>query len=66
MRVNEVVLVKDQDLFRHEYPMAVVEEPHPSKDGKFRKVMLRFANGKKLCRDIRKLIPLELVSAGTT
>ena len=47
LRVNEVVLVKDQDLFRHEYPMAVVEEPHPSNDGKIHKVMLRFANGKK-------------------
>lgn len=41
IKVNDVVLLKDIDCVRYEWPMAVVLRTFPSKDGRVRKVELR-------------------------
>lgn len=41
IKVDDVVLLKDSDTVRYEWPMAVVQRTFPSKDGHVRKVELR-------------------------
>ena len=60
LQLNDVVLVKDARLnYRPNYPKALVVELFPGKDGFVRSVKVRFADGRTLVRDIRKLVPLE-------
>ena len=60
LQINDIVLVKESRVnYRPNYPKALVIELFPGKDGFVRSVKVRFANGKTLVRDVRKLVPLE-------
>ena len=59
-KVGDVVLVKEIRFnHRPNYPKARVIGLHPGRDGLVRNVDLKFADGKTLTRDIRKVVPLE-------
>ena len=59
-RENDLVLVKDKDLPRYRWKLAIVTEVHPNKiDGLVRRVTLRQAWGKSLVRDVRSICLLE-------
>ena len=60
MKVGDVVLVKEARVnYRPQYPKTLITEVYPGTDGNIRSVQLRFADGRSLARDIRKLVPLE-------
>jgi hypothetical protein len=56
--IGDVVLVKDEDVTRNKWPMAVVSEVFPGKDDLIRSVNVRFASGSVLKRPIAKLVLL--------
>ena len=59
-KVGDIVLVKEARVnYRPQYPKAMVISLHPGADGNTRSVKVRFADGRILVRDIRKLVPLE-------
>ena len=59
-KVGDIVLVKEARVnYRPQYPKAMVISLHPGADGNTRSVKIRFADGRILVRDIRKLVPLE-------
>ena len=62
--IGDVVLVKDEDVTRNKWPMAVVSEVFPGKDDLIRSVNVRFASGSVLKRPIAKLVLL-LESSGS-
>ena len=65
--VGDVVLVKEVKFnHRPNYPKAVVVQLHPGPDGHVRNVQLRFADGRTLVRDIRKIVQLERRDPATT
>lgn len=59
-QVDDIVLVKEAKVnYRPLYPKARVTSLFPGPDGNVRNVEIRFADGRVLVRDIRKLVPLE-------
>ena len=59
-KVGDVVLVKEIRFnHRPNYPKARVIALHPGRDGLVCNADLKFADGKTLTRDIRKVVPLE-------
>ena len=61
--VGDIVLVKDSDARRNQWPMARVIEVHPSDDGLVRSVKVKMASknneqGSSLDRPISKLVLL--------
>ena len=46
VKVGDVVIIKDENLTRNHWPLAIVEEVFPSSDGRIRKVKLRTAHNK--------------------
>ena len=57
MRVGDIVLLKDQELFSRSWPLARVEKSHPDEDGLVRVATVRTEKGTYL-RPITKLVPL--------
>ena len=57
MRVGDIVLLKDQELFSRSWPLARVEKTHPGEDGLVRVATVRTEKGTYL-RPITKLVPL--------
>ena len=57
-QIGDVVLVKDEVSARNKWPMGIICETCPSKDGLVRSVNVRFSSGSVLMRPITKLILL--------
>jgi hypothetical protein len=60
LRINEVVLVKDEKSPRLQWRMAVVQLLIPGRDGKTRTVVLRLSDGTVLRRAVQHVCPLEV------
>ena len=59
-KVGDVVLVKEARMnYRPQYPKALITGLYPGPDGNVRNVKIRYADGRTLVRDTRKLVPLE-------
>ncbi|MFH4979917.1 hypothetical protein AB6A40_006626 [Gnathostoma spinigerum] len=61
-RVNEIVLIKHDELPRAEWPLARIEEIKRSADGKVRSASVRTSNGHVLDRPLNLLLPLEITA----
>ena len=56
---GDVVLLRDNEVHRNQWPMAIVEKVFPSEDGHVRKVQIRVAKERKCyVRPVCELIPL--------
>ena len=44
VKVGDVVIIKDENVSRNHWPLAIIDEVFPSSDGRIRKVKLRIAN----------------------
>jgi len=60
---REVVLIGTENSKRADWPLAVVKELIPSRDGKVRLVKLRTASG-ILLRPVQRIYPLEIYDEG--
>ena len=64
MKKGDVVLVQDNNIVRGEWKMAIVKEPLTSKDGKIRKVIVAYRDGRSnnkkitITRPVQRLIVL--------
>jgi hypothetical protein len=56
---GDIVLMVKEDCPQGEWPLAVVEESYPDKNGHVRQVLIRAANQTQYRRDVRKLCLLE-------
>lgn len=65
-RIGEVVLLGDKPVSRILWPLAVIKELHPGRDGKTRTVTLKTADGQVWRRDLRLLYRLEEQQTTTT
>jgi hypothetical protein len=63
-QVGDIILVSDQQLPRHRWPLAIVTALHPSHDGHIRTVSVRIGQ-RTFERSIIHLIPVELASSVT-
>lgn len=60
LKVGDVVLVKEVRFnHRPNYPKAIILKLNIGSDGLVRSTQLRFADGRTMVRDIRKVVPLE-------
>lgn len=57
VRVGDVVLLKDSELFLRSWPLAVVDQVHPGEDGLVRVATLRTSKG-LYKRSVTRLVPL--------
>ena len=60
IRVGEVVLVHDANQKRLLWPIAIVTETIPGRDGRIRFAVLRTSSGLTINRPIQRLFPLEV------
>lgn len=60
-KIGDVVMIENENLKRLDWPMAVINEMIPGKDGEIRLVRLRTATG-ELLRPIQRIYPLEIDS----
>ena len=44
VKIGDVVIIKDENVSRNHWPLAIIDEVFPSSDGRIRKVKLRIAN----------------------
>lgn len=58
VKLGDVVLVEADNLKRLEWPLGVIEELLPGKDGRTRVVRVRTKNG-VIMRTVQRLVPLE-------
>ncbi|CAJ0598230.1 unnamed protein product [Cylicocyclus nassatus] len=66
-QIGDVVLIdEDSQLNRGFWPMAVIIELVPSRDGEIRSVILRNSSGRTIQRPLTRLIPLEIESTMDT
>ncbi|KAJ8968120.1 hypothetical protein NQ317_003181 [Molorchus minor] len=63
--IGDVVIIETENLKRFDWPLGVIEEIFPGKDGKSRLVRLRTSKGNML-RPIQRLYPLEIRSSEET
>ena len=61
VKVDDVVLLKDADTVRYEWPMGVVMRTFPGKDGKVRQVELRVVKNGKLVVFVRPITEIVLL-----
>lgn len=59
LQVGDVVLVTDENGPRNQWPLAIVIEVRPGKDGKIRTVVVQTTKG-KYCRPVTKIVPLDV------
>ncbi|CAJ0593115.1 unnamed protein product [Cylicocyclus nassatus] len=61
--VGDVVLLdEDSQLNRGHWPMAVITQLVPSKDGEIRSAILRTTSGREIQRPLNRIVPLEIRS----
>ena len=58
LKVNDIVLVADEDTQRGKWPLGIITDVEVSPDGLVRAALVRF-NGKEKRRPINKLVFLE-------
>lgn len=59
-KVSDVVLITDELVGRPYWPLGIIEEVFPGRDGLVRSVVIRTDKGAKMKRGISKLVKLEL------
>uniref|UniRef100_A0A1B0CYJ8 Uncharacterized protein n=1 Tax=Phlebotomus papatasi TaxID=29031 RepID=A0A1B0CYJ8_PHLPP len=59
LQVGDVVLVTDENGPRNQWPLAIVIEVRPGKDGKIRTVVVQTTKGKYCC-PVTKIVPLDV------
>ena len=58
LKEGDIVLMKDQDSARNDWPMGIVKQTFPSADGKVRKVEVAVTKDNKLVRYVRPVSQL--------
>ena len=61
MKKGDVVLMKDCNTSRNDWPTGIIEETLPSRDGKVRKVVVRVAHNGKLSTYTRHITEIVLL-----
>ncbi|KAK6016912.1 zinc knuckle [Ostertagia ostertagi] len=59
-KVGDVVLIKQENINRSAWPLAIITQLHSSSDGSVRSVTLKTGANKTLERSINQLVPLEV------
>ena len=61
LKVDDVVLLRDKDTHRNDWPMGVIHQVFPSDDGKVRKVEVRTSRNGQIVHYVRPVIELVLL-----
>ena len=59
-KIGEIILVKDDNVLRRMWKLALIKEYSLSKDGQIRSVIIQLPNKQLVSRAINHLFPLEI------